>query len=375
MVMKRVLTRWRTVAALAISLSVVMSMGPAPAHATTYVLKLSVSGLDQPVYMVPPPGNNNRYFIVLKGGVIRILDQGKLITKPFLDMSALVTKGSEQGLLSMAFDPAYTTNRRFFVYYTDLSGSIVVASYLTLASDPFKADASSRTTLVTIPHPTYLNHNGGMLQFDPIAAKSGTSMLYFATGDGGSAGDPNDNAQNLNSDLGKMFRMDVNAASPVKEMYGYGFRNPWRFSFDKLNGDIRIGDVGQDDWEELDFIKNGSVTGKNFGWRKWEGNHLYHDQTIDETLLTWPFEEYSHGGGNCAVIGGYMYRGTIGSLYNYYLYADLCSKNIWQRKPGHNPVKMNISGQVSNMVSFAEGNLGGIYIVSKDGSIWRLTTA
>ena len=367
--------RWRALAAMAVPLAVLIGALAPAAQAVTYKLTLSVSGLDQPVYFVAPPGEFTRYMIVEKPGKILILKNGKLLSTPFLDITAIVDDAGEGGLLSMAFDPDYTTDRRFFVYYVDLSGTVVVARYTTMAGNPDKADPASRTSFVTIPHPTYTNHYGGMMQFDAIAAKSGVSMLYFGTGDGGSAGDPNNNAQNQASGLGKLFRLDVNAPTPEKELYAYGLRNPWRWSFDRLNGDLRIGDVGQNNWEELDFIKYGVTPGLNFGWRKYEGNSLYHDQTIDESRLTFPFQVYSHGGGNCAVVGGYMYRGTIGSLYGQYLYADLCSGNIWRRKPGNNPIKMSISGQVSSIVSFGEGNLGGIYIVSEAGSIWHLTTA
>ncbi len=368
--------RLGAVVGLLLSLAIVVTVAGPPAQAaTTYVLTLKVSGLDQPVYMAAPPGETHRYFIIEKGGQIRIWEtSGTLLATPFLDMSSLVSTDGERGLLSMAFDPDYGSNRRFYVYYADLSGNIVIARYTTLATNPNKADAASRLTLVSIPHPTYTNHYAGMLEFDPIAAEAGQSMLYFGTGDGGSSGDPNDNAQNTSSGLGKLFRIDVNAANPTKEMVAYGLRNPWRFSFDMLNGDLRIGDVGQDSWEELDFIKHGTTPGVNFGWRKYEGLALYHDEVIDTSRLTFPFQVYSHDGGNCAVVGGYMYRGSISSLYGYYLYADLCSGNIWRRQPGHAPIRMSISGQVSDIVSFAQGSLGGIYVISIDGSIWRLTT-
>jgi glucose/arabinose dehydrogenase len=348
---------------------------PIPAEAATrYRLTLKVSGLDQPVYMVAPPGEYKRYFIVLKPGVIRILRNGSLLRTPFLNITSIVSSNGERGLLSMAFDPRYASNRRFYVYYTNRSGDIVVARYLTMAGHPNRADPSSRRALVTIRHRNYSNHNGGHLQFDPIAAKNGQAMLYFATGDGGGAGDPGNNSQNKSSRLGKLLRMDVNASPPTPRMVAYGLRNPWRFSFDRRTGDIRIGDVGQSNWEELDFFKHGWKPGVNYGWRKYEGKHLYHDQNIDESRLKWPFQEYSHAGGNCTVIGGYMYRGEISSLYGHYLYADLCSGNIWMRKPGHRPVLMNISGQVSSIVSFAEGNLGGIFIISLNGHIYRLGT-
>jgi glucose/arabinose dehydrogenase len=342
--------------------------------APRYRLTRIVSGLNQPVYMVAPPREYDRYFIVQKAGVIRVLKKGTLYRTPFLDIRSIVSDDGERGLLSMAFDPAYARNRRFYVYYTNLSGSIVVARYLTRAKYPNRADPGSRKILVTIPHPNYSNHNGGQLAFDPIAAKKGQAILYFATGDGGGVGDPGNNSQNKSSRLGKLLRMDVNASPPTARMVAYGLRNPWRFSFDRLNGDLRIGDVGQSNWEELDFFKHGARPGVNYGWRKYEGKHLYHDQDIDESRLVWPFQEYSHAGGNCTVIGGYMYRGKIKSLYGHYLYADLCSGNIWMRKPGRRPVLMNVSGQVSSIVSFAEGNLGGLFVISLNGSIYRLGT-
>lgn len=359
------------------ALGVAAALIPAlPARASTsYKLTLKIWGLSSPVYMAPAPGDNNRYFIVLKDGEIWIADDWKLKSTAFLDISSIVSTDGERGLLSMAFDPDHESNRRFYVYYTNLAGNIVVARYVRKSTDPDHADPNSQVILTTISHPTYSNHNGGQLQFDPVAAEAGSSMLYFATGDGGGAGDPNDNAQNLSSPLGKMFRIDVNDPSFTRELYAYGLRNPWRFSFDMNNGDIRIGDVGQDSWEELDLIKHGADAGLNFGWRKYEGNHLYHDEVIDESRLTFPFLEYAHTDGNCAVVGGYKYRGSIDSLYGYYLYADLCSGNIWKRKAGHNPVELNVSGTVSDIVSFAEGNLGGIFVISIDGSIYRLQEA
>jgi glucose/arabinose dehydrogenase len=365
---------FRTVLTLVVALPLVVAHPVTSMAAPLYRLIPVISGLNQPVYMAAPPGEYTRYFIVEKPGYIRILKSGRLLSTPFLDIHTLVSTDGERGLLSMAFDPRYRSNRRFYVYYTNLSGNIVVARFLRSASNSNRADPSSRRVLITIAHPGQSNHNGGQLQFDPIAAKSGRAMLYFGTGDGGGAGDPNNNAQNKSSRLGKLLRMDVNAANPTPQMVAYGLRNPWRFSFDRLNGDIRIGDVGQDRWEELDFFKHGGAPGANYGWRKYEGKHLYHNQKIDGSRLTWPFQEYSHAGGNCTVIGGYMYRGSISSLYGNYLYADLCSGNVWRRKPGHAPVRMNISGQVSSIVSFAEGNLGGLYVISLGGTIYRLST-
>jgi glucose/arabinose dehydrogenase len=345
---------------------------PVSAAAIQYTVTPAITGLNQPVYMTAPPGEYSRYFIVEKGGIVRIFKGGVLLGTPFLNISSLVSTDSERGLLSMAFDPRFASNRRFYVYYTNLSGNIVVARFLRMASNANRADPSSRRVLLTIPHPGHSNHNGGHLAFDPIAVRNGQAILYISTGDGGGAGDPNNNAQNKSSRLGKLLRMNVNDSQPSPVMVAYGLRNPWRYSFDRLNGDIRLGDVGQDSWEELDFFKHGTTPGVNYGWRKYEGHHLYHDQKIDGSRLTWPFQEYSHSGGGCTVIGGYMYRGSIASLYGRYLYADLCTGDVWMRKPGKNPVRMDISGQISSIVSFAEGNKGGLYIVSLNGTIYRL---
>lgn len=353
---------------------VVANAAPSVA-APPYRLYRFAVGLRQPVYMIAPPGDYRRFFIVEKAGVIRIVKDGSHVRTPFLDIRSIVSSNGERGLLSMAFDPKYASNRRFYVYYTNNSGDIVVARFITSARNPNRADPSSRRVLVRIPHPNYSNHNGGQLQMDPIAARNGRAILYFGTGDGGGSGDPRNNAQNRSSRLGKLFRMDVALSRPRLVLVAYGLRNPWRFSFDRLNGDLRIGDVGQSMWEELDLIRYGAPRGFNFGWRKYEGRHLYHNQRIDESRLTWPFQEYSHAGGNCTVIGGYVYRGgQISSLYGAYLYADLCSGNIWMKRPGRRPVRMNISGQASNIVSFAEGNRGGLYVISLNGTIYRLGT-
>jgi len=341
----------------------------AASAATTYRLVPHLSGLDQPVYLAILPGDS-RNFIVEKGGKILILKNGKILATPFLNLSSKVSTDSERGLLSMAFDPNYASNRRFYVYYTDLSGNVVVARYVTSASNPDRAGTTG-TILTKIAHPTYSNHNGGQLQFDPVAAQNGQSLLYFGTGDGGSAGDPSNHAQTLSSPLGKLFRIDVNASSPTRVMVGYGLRNPWRFSFDRQTGDLRIGDVGQSSWEELDLIPHGTAPVLNFGWRKYEGTHLYHDETIDSAHLTWPFYQYSHANGNCAVVGGYLYRGSIASLAGSYVFGDLCTGNIWRMKPGSSPVRM-FTG-VSNLVSFAENpTTGTLYAISIDGTVWRI---
>jgi len=337
------------------------------AHRLTAV----VSGLNQPDYVAVPPGDTKRLFIVEKTGTIQIFAFGHIFKKPFLDITSKVASDGERGLLSMAFDPSYGSNRYFYVYYTNLSGTITVARYQTLANNPNQSGTSARI-FASIPHPSHSNHNGGQLQFDPVAAHAGRAILYFGTGDGGGAGDPNNNAQNLRSGLGKMWRIDVHASKPQRQLFAYGLRNPWRFSFDRVRGALRIGDVGQDSWEELDYLGSGAGTGTNFGWRKYEGRHLYHNQWINTKQLRWPFYEYPHSNGNCAVVGGYLYRGSVSSLYGYYIFGDLCTGNIWAEQSRH-VTQLNISGQVSNLCSFGEGNSAELYVISLDGTVYKLT--
>ena len=169
-----------------------------------------------------------------------------------------------------------------------------------------------------------------------------------------------------------MWRIDVHASKPQRQLFAYGLRNPWRFSFDRVRGALRIGDVGQDSWEELDYLGSGAGTGTNFGWRKYEGRHLYHNQWINTKQLRWPFYEYPHSNGNCAVVGGYLYRGSVSSLYGYYIFGDLCTGNIWAEQSRH-VTQLNISGQVSNLCSFGEGNSAELYVISLDGTVYKLT--
>jgi glucose/arabinose dehydrogenase len=246
------------------------------------------------------------------------------------------SRGTEQGLLGLAFHPNYATNGTFFVYYIDHNGNSVVARFHVASDDPNRADPASEVDLFHMNQP-YANHNGGGLAFGP------DGYLYIGSGDGGSEGDPIRTGQNLQTQLGKLLRINVDngdtASIPpdnpfigrggLPEIWAYGLRNPWRFSFDRLTGNLYIGDVGQDAWEEVDFVLAGTAGGLNFGWSYFEGTHPYQDQPPASATFTWPVTEYSHTDG-CAVTGGYVYRGTaLPEWQGIYFYGDYCSGNVW----------------------------------------------
>ena len=292
-----------------------------------------VSGLNFPLYLTSPPGDLNRLFIVEKGGVIRIVKDGALLPTPFLDISGQVSGSDEQGLLGLAFDPGYATTGRFVVHYTDPAGDTRL-SFFQVSSDPDVADAASEQVILGADQP-YPNHNGGQVTFGP------DGFLYLGLGDGGSSGDPEGRGQDLSDLLGSILRIDVSAgaaytipadnpfvgvtgASP--EVWSYGLRNPWRFSFDQATGDLYIADVGQNRFEEIDVAPSsaGSGRGANYGWSIMEGAHCLSGESCDQTGLTPPTLEYGRGDG-CSVTGGYVYRGAaILSLQGQYFFGDFC---------------------------------------------------
>jgi|CXWL01.1.fsa_nt_gi glucose/arabinose dehydrogenase len=301
------------------------------------------SGFINPVFITNAGDGSGRLFIIERAGRIRIIKNGIPLATPFLDIQAIVKSTSgEQGLLALAFHPAYSTNGKFFIAYTaprngDNVGSNLILEQFTVSSNPNIANPTSGSILLTIAHPSHSNHNGGGLAFGQ------DGYLYWTTGDGGSGGDPNNNAQNLNKLLGKVLRIDVNSGSPYgipitnpfysnpdpnirKEIWAYGLRNSWRFSFDSLTDDIYIGDVGQNEREEIDFQLAGGAGGENYGWRVMEGSLCYNPPSgCDQSGKTLPVAEYDHSIG-CAVTGGYVYRGnTFPSLYGHYFYADYCT--------------------------------------------------
>ena len=316
--------------------------------------------------MTAPPNDTRRLFIVQKTGAVVILKDGKRLARPFLDVRRLISEGAEQGLLCLAFDPGYAVNRRFYVSYTDRHNNLVVARYVADRRHPDVADAGSALIVSSLSHP-HTNHNGGQLAFGP------DGLLYLGIGDGGKEGDPQLYGQNPHVLLAKILTFDLSAAHPKPTMYAYGLRNPWRFSFDSGNGDLWIGDVGQDRWEEIDFLPAGTPPGTNFGWSYYEGDHVFKRQPIDRSRLVFPVLEYPHTLG-CAVVGGYVYRGhRIRALRGWYIFGDFCSGRVWVMAGPRGPARTSpISGKVKHISSFGQDARGEMYLVSLDGSVFMI---
>lgn len=343
-------------------------------------------GLEQPVFITN--AGDARLFVVERAGRIRILKKSNAswrVVGTFLDIRGRVRHADiEQGLLGLAFAPDYASSGRFYVYYVNNSGKDVVAEYRRAAR--FAADPNSERKLLAIPHP-YLNHNGGWIAF-----KGGESNLYIGTGDGGSGGDPGNRAQNTNVLLGKILRINpsdpdgrgpkrygIPAGNPFvgvngrDEVYAYGLRNPWRDSFDSLTGDLWIGDVGQDAYEEIDHVA--SASGKNFGWKELEGRHHYPSGSLcSSNCRTLPVAEYSHADGNCSVTGGYVSRRSGAELYGEYLFGDFCSGKIWHVPTYFDsttlPQPLNSGLSIS---TFGVGSDQTVYVADLGGSIYRIT--
>ena len=340
-----------------------------------------VDGLDAPLDLVDANDGSGRMFIVEKGGRVLILRDGQVQPDPFLDISSQVSSSSEQGLLSIALHPDFKTNGAFFIDYTDVDGNSQIERWTVSKDNPDVADPSSAETILSQDQP-FPNHNGGLLMFGP------DGYLYIGFGDGGSGGDPHGNGQNLDTLLGKILRIDVDhtdADLPYAipkdnpfvgqegargEIWAYGLRNPWRFSFDRETGDLYIADVGQGQYEEADFAPAGKG-GLNFGWVIMEGPHCYQQENCDQTGLTLPFFSYTHAFG-CSITGGYLYRGkAIKELIGGYLAADYCSGNVWAINPetGAATAPMQSGASVS---SFAEDAEGELYLIDLNGAILKI---
>ena len=328
---------------------------------------------DQPVYVAAPPGDAARLFVVEKTGRIRIVKDGAVLARPFLDLSGIVSSDGERGVLSVAFDPRYASNRRFYVDYTNTAGDTRVVRYTASAQDPNRASAASRRVLLRI-HQPYSNHNGGQLQFGP------DGRLYVGMGDGGSEGDPQGRAQDPHSRLGKMLRLSVGTSPVNVRVYAKGLRNPWRFSFDRKTGALWIGDVGQNKWEEVDYLKPGRPAGANLGWNGYEGTHVYDAAVaarLNKRALTWPVSQYSHSLGE-AVTGGYVYRGgAIPSLRGLYVFGDFGSGRVWvMNGPSGTPVALPGADRAAGRISsFGEDAAGELYVVDIAGAVYRIAPA
>jgi glucose/arabinose dehydrogenase len=340
----------------------------ATASARSDALRLvQVAHFTAPVYATSAPGEPGSLYVVEQAGVIRVLVNGRTRSAPFLDIRPKVLSGGEQGLLSVAFDPAYAKTHRFYVDYTDRNGDTHVVQY---RSDGTRAIASSAKELLFVKD-FASNHNGGQLQFGP------DGRLYWGNGDGGGGGDPQHNGQSLARPFAKIMRLNVNAASPRWTLFAYGLRNPWRFSFDRTTGDLYIGDVGQGSWEEVDYLKRGTTVA-NFGWNRFEGRHAYEPSTqlLTKGAYHGPIVEYSHSEG-CSVTGGYVYRGSsVPAAAGRYFYGDYCSGTVWSLKVvgGRATSVRREPFTVQGLSSFGQAADGELYLMSVDsGNLYRLS--
>jgi glucose/arabinose dehydrogenase len=348
-------------------------------------LETVASGLDFPLFLTAPPGDNARLFVVEKTGRIRIVKNGSLLTTPFLDLSTKVSNGSEQGLLGLAFHPDYATNGRFVVNYTNTSGDTRVAVYRVTANADV-ADPASEQVILAIDQP-FSNHNGGMVVFGP------DRKLYVGMGDGGSGGDPQGNGQNRSVLLGKILRLEVSGTGQASvpadnpfvgqagvrpEIWSYGVRNPWRFSFDRLTRDLYIADVGQNAHEEIDASTSATQFGRglNYGWNRMEGAACFSPSSnCDQSGLTLPVLDYTHSDG-CSVTGGYVYRGdAVPAIKGLYFYADYCQGWVRSFKLSggsateqHDWTELRPGGQIT---SFGEDARGELYVMISSGRVFR----
>jgi glucose/arabinose dehydrogenase len=344
-----------------------------------------VGSFDAPVYVTAPPGDESRLFVVEKGGEVRVMKGGKTLDRPFLDVSDKVTTGSEQGLFSLAFAPDYASSGLFYVDYTDGNGDTQVVEYKRASADV--ADPGTARTVLSQKQPEP-NHNGGLLLFGP------DKQLYVGLGDGGGGGDehgPRGNAQSLGTILGKILRIDPRAdgSKPYRipsdnpfvgrsgargEIYSYGLRNPWRFSFDRETGDLTIGDVGQEEIEEIDFVRKGKGRGANFGWRQFEGNNHYTPGEQAPGAIT-PVITEKHSDGNCSITGGVVVRDPkLPAWAGRYVYGDYCRGVVQTAvlSSGRARSKTDRKLNVDQLSSFGEDALGRVYATSLDGPVYRL---
>jgi hypothetical protein len=377
------LGRWLTAAAGATACS--STPEPSLPQGTGARLQLIASGLSLPLYLTAPPGDGSRLFIVEQTGAIRIVKDGTLLPTAFLDVSAQVLASGEQGLLGLAFYPDYAATGRFVVHYTDTAGNTRLSSFR-VSSDPDVADVTSEQVILTADQP-FSNHKGGQVTFGP------DGFLYLGLGDGGSSGDPQGRGQDLSDLLGSILRIDVQSgtsytvpadnpfvaqAGARPEVWSYGLRNPWRFSFDRATGDLYIADVGERTIEEIDVAPaaEGAGRGINYGWNRMEGSRCFGASQCDQNGLVLPTLEYGHNQG-CSITGGYVYRGsTIPALQGVYFFADYCQG--WVRS-------LRYTGGVATEVtewpalrpgglvmSFGEDAVGEAYVMTANGAVFKI---
>jgi glucose/arabinose dehydrogenase len=346
---------------IAALVAALLACGSATARGTALHL-VRIAHFNAPVYATAAPGEPNNLYVVEQAGRIRVLHNGRIRATPFLDIRRLVVSGGEQGLLSVAFDPAYQHTHRFFVDYTDRNGDTRVVEYRSNGRSAIQSSAK----VVAFVQDFANNHNGGQLQFGP------DGKLYWGNGDGGGGGDPMRNGQSLSRPFAKIMRLEGKSFQVV----AYGLRNPWRFSFDRKTGDLYIGDVGQNAWEEIDYLRRGSGLA-NFGWRRFEGRHVYDGATqlLGRGTYHPPVAEYPHDDG-CSVTGGYVYRGSrVPAAMGRYFYGDYCSGAIWSlRIAGGRAADLRREPfSLGGLSSFGEDSAGELYLMSaQSGDLLRL---
>jgi glucose/arabinose dehydrogenase len=345
-------------------------------------VRLALLGrFDQPTYLTAPPGDTRRRFVVERAGRIRVVRGGRKLRRPFLSITGRVQTGGESGMLSMAFAPDYARSRRYFVYYTDSGGGIVVDQYRRARGSRDRTQPGSRRRIIRIPHGRF-NHKGGQVLFGP------DGLMYLGPGDGGGGGDPDRNAQNTGRLLGKILRIRprpgggysvprsnpfVGRAGARGEVFAYGLRNPYRFSFDRRTGGLTVADVGQDAIEEVSYVRRPGNGGFNFGWSLFEGRSRYRSGTAPGHRP--PIIQRSHGQGWCSITGGYVVRGgSVPRLRGKYVFGDFCDPRLrvaslrGGRLRGGRPLGV----RVGSLVSFGEDARGRVYAVSLDGPVYRL---
>ncbi len=341
-----------------------MSIVGAAATAATSAsprLVVVVRGLERPVLATQAPGEPGRLYVVEQGGLVKVFEGGRLRSRPFLDLRGRVSTGNEQGLLGLAFGPGYTGRKRVYVNYTDVAGDTIIAEYQVKSG---AALPGSARRLLRIQQP-YANHNGGNITLGP------DGKLWVGMGDGGSGGDPENRAQNMGTLLGKLFRLDPTRPSPRPAVVALGLRNPWRYTFDRTNGDLWIGDVGQGNIEEIDVLRAGTKGLVNFGWDVLEGSTSFEDKPLGTGKLIGPVAQYSHDDG-CSVTGGYVYRGrAVPSLRGRYVYGDYCSGTVWSLPAGGGKPRVE-PFTVAGLSSSGESLTGELYAVSHEGTIYRV---